>query len=81
MVDRFNVAVYLVDSLFPSYSFREDEEGGYKTGMEREGCDFPHDLYIMWDRYFLHHHLWKVALPKFSQGLEYIRAGNPSGGG
>lgn len=81
MVDRFNVVVHLVDPFFPPDPPREDEEGGYKTGMEREGCDFPYDLYIMWDRYFLYHHLWKVALPQFSQGVEYIGTGNSSGGG
>jgi hypothetical protein len=81
MVDRFNVVVHLVDPFFPPYSPGEDEESGYKTGMEREGCYFPHDFYFMWNRYFLHHHFWEVVMPQLCQSLEYIGAGNSSGGG
>jgi hypothetical protein len=81
MVDRFNVVVYLVDPFFPPYSLGEDEESGYKTGMEGKGCDLSNDLFIMWDRYFLYHHLWKVVMSEFSQGMEHVGTGNSSGGG
>lgn len=75
------MVVYLVDPFFPAHSPGEDEEGGYKAGMEGEGCDFLDDLYFMWDRYFLYHHFWKVTLPEFCQSLEYVGIGNSSGGG
>ena len=81
MVDQSNMVVHMVDPFFPLDPPGEDEEGGYKAGMEREGCDFLDDLHFMWDRYFLYHHFWKVVMSEFSQGLEYIGTGNPSGGG
>ena len=79
MVDRFDLVVHLVDPLVSVDSSWENEEGGYKASMEREGCYFPHDLYIMWNCHFLHYHLWATAMSEQRQGMEYIGAGDTSG--